>query len=130
MLQERNLLKQKLRNSSFFLFFFVALNAIVAHLPPLGETWYIMQGVTDLLLFILVLYTKEITNKRQLAGMLVISYFCNGLTLEDYLQGTNLIYDYYPFLMYHLYWGCFTTLAFSIVHTLYRQNQIRRLIYG
>lgn len=91
------------------------------HLLPLtvGGWWYIIQGGLDLLIFLFVIFLSKGLVQVELSIISLISFQVNLMTLDDYNNNTNLVYDNYPDIMTFLYWGAITAIVIYTIRSIY-----------
>ncbi len=98
---------------------------ITTILPATDTDYFKDLMMLDLIYFVWVMFDKDL--RLELGILSLGSLLSNYLILQDYNNYTNYIYEWYPFIMKQIFYGCiFTFVVFSFKEIKYALTNKRR----
>lgn len=94
---------------------YLAQNAIVGGLDEvtIGVAWYSIVMALEAMLLITSWALRELN--VELSFILGLGLVTNYIVWQDYLEGTNVLYDWYPMIMTNLYYAALAAFAIYFI---------------
>lgn len=124
----KKVVKSKLFKILLIFSAFLVQNSIMGGINHLtvGAGWYVMQLTLQFILLILSFTLKEM--RAELTLVIGLGMIANFITLEDFLLGSNVLYEHYPTIMtflYHTAIGAFFINFMKIIYTAYKDYSFK-----
>lgn len=125
------MIKRRRRNRGFKVFLLIALvciDQVSTKIPATGIQYFKDLLTLDLVYLTWSLFDKDL--RLELGVLSLLSVLTNYLIIQDYINYTNYIYDYYPFIMQQLFYGCigsFVIYYFRVFKNLWLDTQKQML---
>lgn len=86
-----------------------------------SEEWYKLQVCLELTLLVISFFLAELV--WELSTLLIAGIVINEIAIHDFNNGTNFVYDNYPWLMTNLYYACLFAFGIYFIRKIYEINK-------